>query len=182
MLVFSIPPAGVPSKELCYHSRRKVFCVSSPSSPCELNPEPYKLKIFSALVGSVTLSNAPGSLGDIFNEDQRTLAFSLYSLAPMNGPVLGPIVGGFVYQGVGWRWINWLVLIIAVVLFATSFAIPETYTPVLMRQKAERKRKETGDDRYMSRFCHKDGEGALWALIRTNLKRPLIMLFTEPIW
>lgn len=100
----------------------------------------------------------------------------------MNGPVLGPIIGGFVYQGAGWRWINWLVLIIAVVLFATSFAVPETYTPVLMRQKAERKRKETGDDRYMSRFCHKDGEGALWALIGTNLKRPLIMLFTEPIW
>jgi len=100
----------------------------------------------------------------------------------MNGPVLGPIIGGFVYQGAGWRWINWVVLIAAVVLFATSFAIPETYAPALIRQKAERKRKETGDDRYRSRFCHKDGGSTLWPLVKTNLKRPLAMLFTEPIW
>ncbi|PWW76716.1 MFS general substrate transporter [Tuber magnatum] len=139
------------------------------------------VRFFVALAGSVTLSNAPGSLGDIFKEDQRVLAFSIYFLAPMNGPALGPIIGGFVYQGAGWRWTNWLVLAMAAVLFATSLAIPETYTPVLMRQKAERKRKETGNDRYMSRFCHKDGDVALWRLVRTNLQRPLIMLFTEPI-
>jgi MFS family permease len=28
-----------------------------------------------------------------------------------NGPVIGPIVGGFVFQALGWRWTNWVVMI-----------------------------------------------------------------------
>lgn len=136
----------------------------------------------SAFAGSVTISNAPGSVGDIFSEDQRTVAFSLLCLAPMNGPVLGPIVGGFVYQGAGWRWTNWVVLILAGVLWGLGWLVPETYAPTLMRKKAEGIRKSTGDERYMSRFCHKDGEGDFLPLVGTNLKRPVMMLFTEPLW
>lgn len=137
---------------------------------------------FSAFVGSVTISNAPGTIGDIFDEHRRTMALTIFCLAPMNGPVLGPVIGGLIYGYLGWRWTNWVVLIVAGVLAALSFLIPETYAPVLMRKKAARLRKDTGDERYMSRFCYKDGEGDFWTLIKTNLERPLIMLFTEPLW
>jgi hypothetical protein len=30
---------------------------------------------------------------------------------PKNGPVIGPVVGGFVFQALGWRWTNWVVMI-----------------------------------------------------------------------
>jgi MFS family permease len=30
---------------------------------------------------------------------------------PQNGPVIGPIVGGFVFQALDWRWTNWVVMI-----------------------------------------------------------------------
>jgi hypothetical protein len=59
---------------------------------------------------------------------------------------------------------------------------PETYAPVLLRRRAEKLRRETGDERYMSRFCYKDGEGDVLELVVLNLKRPVIMLFTEPMW
>ncbi|KAF8537533.1 major facilitator superfamily domain-containing protein [Trichophaea hybrida] len=134
------------------------------------------VRFFGAFAGSVTLSNAPGTLGDIFLEDRRTLAFT-----PMNGPVLGPIIGGFVYQTLGWRWNNWLVLIMAGIFGLLALTHPETYMPVLLRRRAEKKRRETGDERYMSRFCYKDGEGDVLGLIVLNLKRPVIMLFTEPM-
>lgn len=100
----------------------------------------------------------------------------------MNGPVLGPVIGGFVYGGLGWRWTNWIVLILAGVLAALSFLVPETYAPVLMRKKAGKLRKDTADERYRSQFCYKDGGGDFWTLIKINLERPLIMLFTEPLW
>lgn len=48
-------------------------------------------RFLCAFMGSVTISNAPGSLGDIFPEEWRTLAFSVFCIAPMNGPVIGPI-------------------------------------------------------------------------------------------
>jgi MFS family permease len=36
------------------------------------------VRFFGAVAGSVTISNAPGSLGDIFPEEYRPLAFSLF--------------------------------------------------------------------------------------------------------
>lgn len=142
----------------------------------------HVLKSSSAFVGSVTLSNAPGTIGDIFDENQRTMALAIFCLAPQNAPVIGPIFGGLVYGNFGWRWTNWMVLIIAGAFGALSISIPETYAPVLMRKKAEKLRKDTGDERYMSRFCYKDGEGDFWELTKTSLERPIIMLFTEPLW
>lgn len=99
----------------------------------------------------------------------------------MNGPVLGPIIGGFVYQNLGWRWNNWLVLIAAGLFGLMGFTHPETYAPELLRRRAAKLRKETGDERYMSRFCFKDGEGDPAHLIKLNLKRPVTMLVTEPM-
>jgi MFS family permease len=31
----------------------------------------------------------------------------------MNGPVTGPLIGGFVYEYLGWRWTNWIVVILS---------------------------------------------------------------------
>jgi len=36
------------------------------------------VRFFGAVAGSVTISNAPGTLGDIFPEEYRPLAFSLF--------------------------------------------------------------------------------------------------------
>jgi len=36
-------------------------------------------RFFGAVAGSVTIANAPGSLGDIFPEEYRPFAFSVYS-------------------------------------------------------------------------------------------------------
>jgi len=65
------------------------------------------------------------------------------------GPLLGPVVGGFIASYKSWRWcfyvlmmwagVNWLLLF---------FFVPETYAPVLLRRKAKKLRKETGDERY----------------------------------
>ena len=139
------------------------------------------VRFFGAFLGSVTISNAPGTVGDIFDEDVRVMAFSWFAIAPMEGPVLGPVIGGFVYQSLGWRWNNWLVLILAGVFGLLSLTHPETYAPVLLRKRAERLRAETGDERYMSRFCYKEGEGAIGDLLKNSLQRPVMMLFTEAI-
>jgi MFS family permease len=99
----------------------------------------------------------------------------------MNGPVLGPIIGGFVYQNLGWRWNNWIALIVAGVLAVVGFLVPETYSPELLRRRAAKLRKDTGDERHMSQFCFQDSEGNIVELVKLSLKRPVVMLFTEPI-
>ena len=90
----------------------------------------------------------------------------------------GPIVGGFVTQYLGWRWTNWIIMIIAGIGWGLLCILNETYAPALLKRKARNLRKETGDDRYWSRY---DTSASLIPLLRTNLSRPFVMAVTEPI-
>ncbi|KAL7266882.1 hypothetical protein RUND412_010551, partial [Rhizina undulata] len=130
-----------------------LFILVLPAWLAAIFPTIMVVRFLGAVVGYVTISNTSGTLGDIFDEGKRTLAFSCFCPAPMNDPVLGPIIGGFVYQNLGCCWTNWLGFI-----FGAIFC-PEIYAPVLLRKCAEKLRHETSDERYMSRFCYKDREG-----------------------
>lgn len=77
--------------------------------------------------------------------------------------MLGPIVGGFVGETIGWRWIIWVNMILAGVTYVLSLllrtgiktfcisaiflaTLPETFAPVLLRKRAEKMRKDLGRD------------------------------------
>lgn len=82
--------------------------------PCALAPNLatiLAIRFFGAIAGSAMISNAPGTVADIATDDNRALFFSIWSIGPMNGPVFGPLIGGFVFQYMGWRWTNWVVMI-----------------------------------------------------------------------
>ncbi|KAI6360930.1 hypothetical protein MCOR25_006580 [Pyricularia grisea] len=137
------------------------------------------VRFFGAVFGAAMISNSPGTVVDISNEKYRALCMSLFSIAPFNGPVTGPLIGGFVYQAYGWRWDNWLVLILGAVAFALMFTVRETYAPALLRAKAQRRRKETGDDRWWSRYD--DAASSKVQLFKENMARPFVLAVTEPI-
>jgi MFS family permease len=101
------------------------------------------------------ISNSPGTVADITNETYRALAFSIWSIGPMNGPVTGPLIGGFAAEYLGWRWTNWLVMILSGVGWIMCASIKETYAPVILQRKAAKMRKETGDDRWWCRYDNK---------------------------
>jgi MFS family permease len=52
-------------------------------------------RFFGAIAGSAMISNAPGTVADIVSDEYRALAFSIWSLGPMNGPVVGENVSDF---------------------------------------------------------------------------------------
>ena len=49
-------------------------------------------RFFGAFAAAAMISNAPGTVNDICDEEHRALAFSIWSIGPMNGPVIGPVV------------------------------------------------------------------------------------------
>ncbi|KAL1610087.1 hypothetical protein SLS60_001752 [Paraconiothyrium brasiliense] len=136
------------------------------------------VRFFGAFAGAAMISNAPGTVSDIVSDEYRALAFSVWSIGPMNGPVVGPLVGGFVFQYLGWRWTNWVVMIGSGVSWVMVFLIGETYAPALLRAKSAKKRKETGQERWYSRY---DDKKKFWPMLKENLYRPLIMSVKEPI-
>jgi multidrug resistance protein len=135
-------------------------------------------RFFGALFGSAMIANAPGSIADLVSDEYRATAFSIWSIGPMNGPVIGPTIGGFVTEYLGWRWTNWITMIWAAVSFGLLLLLNETYAPVLLQRKAKKLRKENDDERYWSRYDIRVG---FWELMRINLKRPFVMALTEPI-
>jgi hypothetical protein len=43
------------------------------------------VRFFAALAGAAMISNSPGTVSDIVDDDSRALAFSIWSIGPMNG-------------------------------------------------------------------------------------------------
>ncbi|KAJ5157416.1 uncharacterized protein N7482_008516 [Penicillium canariense] len=136
------------------------------------------VRFFGAFFGSVMISTAPGMVADLVDDEHRALAISIWSVGPLNGPVLGPVIGGFVTQYLGWRWMCWIALILSAVALVLAAILKETYAPTLLQKKAARLRKETGDERWWSRY---DQKASLYEILKLNLSRPFVMAVTEPI-
>ncbi|KAL2824619.1 major facilitator superfamily domain-containing protein [Aspergillus cavernicola] len=149
--------------------------------PCALAKSVEALivvRFIGAFFGSVMISTAPGMVSDLVNDEQRALALSVWSIGPINGPVVGPILGGFVTQYLGWRWMNWIALILSGVAFGFACFMKETYSPIILQKKAARMRKETDDGRWWSRY---DQKTSLAEMLKVNLSRPFVMAVVEPI-
>ena len=70
-------------------------------------------------------------------------------------------------------------MILAGFAFLMVALVKETYGPTILRKRAAARRKETGDERWWSRY---DDKKEFWPLLKVNLSRPFVMMVTEPIW
>lgn len=89
------------------------------------------------------------------------------------------IVGGYSTQYMNWRWIFWVVSIADAVVQVLAFLfLNETYRPKILKVKARRLRKETGNKALYTE--HEGANPSFWKSLRKNLIRPFAMLFTQP--
>ncbi|CDM34832.1 hypothetical protein DTO013E5_3258 [Penicillium roqueforti] len=140
------------------------------------------LRFFAGSFGSSPLTNAGGVIADMFPARQRGIAMSLFAAAPFLGPIIGPIAGGFIgMSDGGWQWVmGFLAVFAGTVWIIGSLTIPETYAPVLLRRRAERLSKLSGQV-YRSKIEIDQGKVSLKDSFKVSLSRPWILLFQEPI-
>lgn len=124
------------------------------------------------------IANSPGTVVDLSKPEYLAFTLSMWSIAPMNAPSTGGLIGGFVFQYLGWRWSNWIILIMGGVAIGMMTTCKETYHPTILKRKAARMRKELDDPRW---WCQYDQKRSMWELLKINLSRPFILAFTEPI-
>ncbi|KIW99043.1 uncharacterized protein Z519_00706 [Cladophialophora bantiana CBS 173.52] len=130
--------------------------------------------------GSAFLSVAGGTVGDMFNRDQLQAPMMIYTASPFIGPGLGPVIGGFINYNTSWRWSYYVLLIWSgVMVIAITLIVPETYMPVVLRKKAQKMRKETGDERFKAPIEVYE-KSIFWTVVR-SLYRPFMLLFLEPM-
>ncbi|ORY00463.1 putative MFS multidrug transporter [Clohesyomyces aquaticus] len=137
-------------------------------------------RFLSGLGGSAPLAIGGGLLSDCFYPEQRGKAISIYSLAPLLGPAIGPIAGGFISENTTWRWCFWSTTIFtAIVQCFGVFFLQETYAPKLLAWKRDKLRKATGNMELHTEYDSPDK--TLVNTIKTAMKRPFKLLATQPI-
>ncbi|KAK9367946.1 major facilitator superfamily domain-containing protein [Lipomyces kononenkoae] len=138
-------------------------------------------RFFAGFFGASCLAVVPATFNDIFTNEWRGTALVCFATAVFLGPLIAPIIGGFiVYSYLGWRWIEYITMIWGFFAFTLIlFFVDETYAPVVLVRKAERLRRATGNWGIHARQEQTvlDFKG----LLERNFSRPVKMLFTEPI-
>lgn len=151
--------------------------------PCALSPNIGGLLASRFLCGvfsSSGLSLAGGTIADIWNIEERGMAIAFFAAAPYCGPVVGPIVNGWINVGSHrldlFFWVN---MAFAGAMMILMGLVPETYAPVILKKRAVKLRKETGNlnivteqEKYKLTFRE---------IARTSLIRPITMIMTEPV-
>ena len=153
-------------------------------------------RLFVGVGGSAAISVVGGICADVYNNPiSRGRSMALFmvstkakvSIEPPNsklqaattfGPVLGPLVAGFI-SVVSWSWAFWIGAIFAGASWPFFFFFPETYGPTILKRRAERLRKETGDESIMAPIELEKTD--LKHIVTVILTRPLRMICFEPL-
>ena len=108
----------------------------------------------------------------------RGRAMAVFMTITTFGPLLGPVVSGFI-SVVSWRWTYWLGLIIAGVTWVPLLLMPETYPPVILKRRARRLRKMLHDPSFVAPI-ELENRGPRY-IVTVVLTRPIRMILFEPL-
>lgn len=118
-------------------------------------------------------------ISDCWAPEERGKAVGIYSLAPLLGPVIGPLAGGFIAENTTWRWVFYATTITAVVIqFAGVYHLPESHHTIILQKRRNRLAKETGNQNL---YIAKDKQETLLRSIASSMARPTRLLATQPI-
>ncbi|KAF2661320.1 MFS general substrate transporter [Lophiostoma macrostomum CBS 122681] len=183
--LFLSPLSEIYGRRIVLDSSNVFFCAFNLG--CALAPNQAGLivmRLLAGMGGSACLTIGTGVISDLFLPEQRGKATALYSLGVLFGPVLGPIMGGFIAQRAGWRWDFWVVFI-AACLFTSGIMIlnRETNPIVLIDWKTKKLQKELTRPELQNTYTHKDDASARKqsTVLKQGIIRPLKMLLTSPI-
>jgi multidrug resistance protein len=142
---------------------------------CALAPTFTALVIFRLLAGlSAAVPNTvvAGLFADVFEGPvARGQAIATFLFVAASGPLIGPLISGFISVHFGWRWTFWAGLMIAAVALPFVWCLPETYAAVIAKKVSEKSATEAPKATMRTHLSE----------LGITLKRPWLMMAKEPI-
>ncbi|KAI0784520.1 major facilitator superfamily domain-containing protein [Abortiporus biennis] len=132
-------------------------------------------RFLAGAFGSTSSAMVGGSIAEIWHPHERGVPMAIFSIAAIASTGLGPLAAGWIEMNphLGWRWIQWIHLIVTgALILAIPTIMKETRASVLLTRIARKLRKETGDNRYKSRA----------EVERASLKTLIYVSCTRPLW
>jgi len=65
-------------------------------------------RLLQGLFGAALVPLSQGILLDIYTVEERGSAMALFGVSVMVGPVLGPVIGGWLTDNISWRWVFYI--------------------------------------------------------------------------
>ncbi|TGO47094.1 hypothetical protein BOTNAR_0545g00010 [Botryotinia narcissicola] len=151
--------------------------------PCAVAQNIETLLVCRALDGiwfSAPMTLVGGTLADLWRTEERGVPMAAFSAAPFIGPAIGPLIGGFLSDAAGWRWLYYIQIIFAFIVWVLiTFTVPETYAPTILARRAKKMREQTGNPEHVT---EQDLDLRPFAeRLRIFLIRPFQLLFGELI-
>ncbi|CAI6334887.1 unnamed protein product [Periconia digitata] len=135
----------------------------------------------SGFCGSPCLSTGGGVITDMYAPTRVPYFLCIWSAAGVLGPILGPLIGGYLAPSMGWRWTIWVVTFLCGFVFVVMFFFfPETSAANILYERAKRLRKATG----MSRLRSQSEIDSADHTMKDNLRlvgRAFTLTFFEPV-
>jgi DHA2 family multidrug resistance protein len=86
-------------------------------------------RLLQGFFGAALVPLSQGILLDIYTPEERGSAMALFGVSVMVGPVLGPVIGGWLTENISWRWVFYINLPLGALAFAgVAIFLSETKT------------------------------------------------------
>ncbi|KAH6867310.1 major facilitator superfamily domain-containing protein [Thelonectria olida] len=147
---------------------------------CAFAPNFGSLLVGRFLTGtfvSSPLSNAPGVLADLWDPFSRGVAMAGFSCMVWVGPALGPLISGFLQLTENWRWGFYVIIWMGGGTALLMFTLPETYAPIILRNKARRIREAKVPGYENVKAPIEDTDRTITGVYKVALTRPWVILF-----
>ncbi|KAL4904077.1 hypothetical protein BDW74DRAFT_179168 [Aspergillus multicolor] len=137
-------------------------------------------RFLQGMLGSGVLAVGSGMLAEVWPIHTRAIAVGASATSMNLGSSVGPIVGSYILDRYGWRWIGWVTLLVYVFIgLLTPFSVHESSRKRILERKASKIRKETGDNSF---YAPSEKHAlTLGTLVQRYGKMPLAMMAQEPI-
>lgn len=85
------------------------------------------MRMLNGAAGASVQAVGAGTIADVWEPKERGRAIGIFYLGPLCGPLLAPIIGGALNQALGWRSIQWFLVVLgSCILLFLIFYLPET--------------------------------------------------------
>ncbi|WP_373531277.1 DHA2 family efflux MFS transporter permease subunit [Vampirovibrio sp.] len=96
-------------------------------------------RVLQGLAGGGLLAKGQSIIFETFPPHQQNIAQAVFGMGVMVGPALGPTLGGFITDAIGWRWIFFINIPFGIlaVIAALIFFYPDKIDPEVRKRKVD---------------------------------------------
>lgn len=156
--------------------------ISIPTALVTNYPGLMVLRFLQGFFGSPCLASGGASIMDMYGLGLNLpYPMMVWTISAFCGPALGPLLSGFSVPVLGWRWSLLEILFASAPVFILMFVfLPETSSPNILLRRAQRLRRLTKSDRFLSQSEIEQRNMTLGAILADALIKPMEISIKDP--